>query len=69
MDQQDQEVGLGVLGFVIRLLIFALVMLALSSCASGEVDALLARQKEIQDCILSGGHAHLGPDNSIVCEH
>lgn len=63
-----QEVGLGILGFSIRLLIFVLVILSLSACADKNLVDLTSRQQEIQDCILSGGHAHLGPDNSIVCE-
>lgn len=37
-------------------------------CASPEVDALLLRQHQIQDCILSGGHPHLGPGDTILCD-
>ena len=30
--------------------------------------AVAARQKAVQDCILSGGHPRLGPDNTILCQ-
>ena len=48
---------------------FALLtaILIVAGCASPEVDALLLRQRAVQDCILSGGHPHLGPGDTIVC--
>ena len=51
----------------------ALIVLALTSvflaesCASPEVLELEHRQREVQDCILSGGHPSLGPGDTILC--
>lgn len=51
------------------LIILALTAVFLSeSCASPEVLELEHRQREVQDCILSGGHARLGPGNTILCD-
>lgn len=48
-----------------------LALLVLAGCASGPntAAALRARQQAIQDCILSGGHAQLGPNDTILCAH
>lgn len=48
-----------------------LVALILVGCAGGPntAAALRARQQAIQDCILSGGHAQLGPNDTILCAH
>lgn len=40
----------------------ALVMLF--GCVSSDPD-IMGRQ--IRNCILSGGHPHLGPDDTIIC--
>lgn len=41
---------------------------ALFGCASPEVNQLLMRQRQVQDCILGGGHPHAGPGDTIICE-
>jgi hypothetical protein len=46
---------------VVSLLIFG-------GCSHAASD-LFAKQYAIQNCILSGGHARLGPDNTILCDH
>ena len=46
-------------------LVAALVFGAMG-CSRASAD-LEARQRAIQACILSGGHARLGPDNTIQC--
>ncbi len=55
----------------IRLAIFALALAMLMACShstnTNTSAALRAREQAIQNCILSGGHPHLGPDNSILC--
>lgn len=47
-------------------LIVALLVGAMG-CSRNAAD-LAARQRAVQDCILSGGHARLGPGNTILCE-
>ena len=52
------------------LLIGALTLaIFLSACSHSPytASALAKEQQAIQECILSGGHAHLGPNNSIIC--
>jgi len=51
---------------LIRAIIAALALIALASCAHHET-TLQRMNREIQNCILSGGHAHLGPDSTIEC--
>lgn len=45
----------------------AVLMLWLAGCAHRETE-LHRMQRETQDCILSGGHARLGPNRTILCE-
>jgi len=51
------------LGFL-AILIF---LIALGGCSTYAA-RLLAKQYAIQDCILSGGHARLGPGDTILCD-
>lgn len=44
-----------------------LALLVLFGGCSHAASDLDRRQREVQDCILSGGHARLGPDDSILC--
>ena len=60
---------------LVRLAVYlALVLAALwmAGCSHAinpnSAAALKARNQAIQNCILSGGHARLGPDNTILCE-
>ena len=43
------------------------LILWLTACSHVASD-LERRQRAIQDCILSGGHARLGPGNTILCD-
>lgn len=50
------------------LIVLWLTMCFLSdSCASPEVLELEHRQAEVRDCVLSGGHPSLGPNDTILC--
>jgi hypothetical protein len=48
----------------IALVVFLLIFGACSHAASN----LERKQRAIQDCILSGGSARLGPGDTILCE-
>lgn len=41
-------------------------LIAFGGCAHHE-STLQRMNREVQDCILSGGTAHAGPDNTIEC--
>lgn len=45
--------------------IVAVCMLAACSHVASDLER---RQREVQDCILAGGHAHLGPGQTILCD-
>jgi hypothetical protein len=45
-----------------------LLVLALAGCAHRRETELHRMQREVQNCILSGGTARLGPDSTILCE-
>lgn len=53
--------------YVIVVVVGMIAMLWLSACSRAATE-LEARQRQIQDCILSGGHAHLGPGQTILCD-
>ena len=43
------------------------LLIIFGGCSHAASD-LARRQRAIQDCILSGGHARLGPADTILCE-
>lgn len=47
------------------LLISALALVACATRVPADLDKL---QRDVQNCILSGGHARLGPNDTVVCE-
>jgi len=52
---------------LIRAVFVALALLVLAGC-SAAANALQARQRAVQDCILAGGHPRPGPGDTIICE-
>jgi hypothetical protein len=48
--------------------IILFVLWLLFGCTSPEVKALDQRQRDIQECIISGGHPHAGPNETIICQ-
>lgn len=55
--------------FLVRLLIFLFAVYMLSGCATATKRDLDSLNQNIQDCILSGGHPRLGPENTVICDH
>lgn len=56
------------LGALVLLTVLVLSPFFLAGCSGPyTASALAARQKAVQDCILSGGHPGLGPDDTILC--
>jgi len=49
------------------LIVAALLAFAVYGCASSGSTKLADQQQAVQNCILSGGHARLGPNNTILC--
>lgn len=50
--------------------ILAWVAVLLCGCSTKGIPTpseILDRNQQIQDCILSGGHPHAGPSNTIIC--
>lgn len=46
-----------------------LAIYLLAGCGGpSAADRLAERQRAIQDCILAGGHARLGPGQTILCD-
>lgn len=53
--------------YVIAVAVTCLAILMLAACSHVASDLAL-RQRAIQDCILAGGHARLGPGDTILCD-
>lgn len=53
--------------YVIAVAGTCLAIWMLAACSHAASD-LQRTQRQIQDCILAGGHAHLGPGNTILCD-
>lgn len=66
-EHKDREVAtLGQL--VIRISVFIIILILLFGCASKRTQELDTLQQAVQDCILQGGHPHLGPADTIICQ-
>jgi uncharacterized protein YgiB involved in biofilm formation len=53
--------------YCIATAVAALAIWMLAGCSHAASD-LATRQRSIQDCILSGGYARLGPGDTILCD-
>lgn len=52
--------------YVVSVVLLAAVLWLTLGCSHVASD-LARRQREIQNCIVSGGTPELGPDDSIIC--
>lgn len=66
MDGQQAEVSWSAWFWFWAFAFVLVCFIALAGCAHQE-STLHRMNREVQECILSGGHAHLGPDNTIEC--